>query len=47
MRPSWDVKWRHPSDWRFSRADAAAIRSRLRPGSEGTVAALVGAAGRR
>lgn len=45
MRASWDVKWRHPSEWRFSRDDAAAIRSRLRPGYEGDVAAFVSAAG--
>jgi hypothetical protein len=45
MRASWNVKWPHPSDWRFSRADAAAIRSRLRPGYEGDVAAFVSAAG--
>ena len=45
MRASWDVRWRHPSEWRFSRDDAAAIRSRLRPGYEGDVAAFVSAAG--
>ena len=45
MRASWDVKWRHPSEWRFSRDDAAAIRSKMRPGYEGEVAAFVTAAG--
>jgi hypothetical protein len=44
MRASWNVKWPHPADWKFSRQDAAAIRSRLRPGYEGDVAAFVSAA---
>lgn len=45
MRASWDVRWPHPSEWRFSREDAAAIRSRMRPGYEGEVASFVSAAG--
>jgi hypothetical protein len=45
MRASWDVRWPHPSEWRFSAADAAAMRSRLRPGHEGDVASFVSAAG--
>ena len=45
MRASWDVRWPHPSDWKFSREDAAAIRSRMRPGYEGEVASFVNAAG--
>lgn len=45
MRAAWNVRWPHSSDWRFSRSDAAAIRSRMRPGYEGDIAAFVSAAG--
>ncbi len=38
MRASWDLKFPHPSEWQFTREDAAKIRSRWLASSEGVVA---------
>ena len=38
MQAKWDLRVPHPTEWRFTSADAAKIRSRLLPRSEGDVA---------
>jgi hypothetical protein len=39
MQASWDLRRPHPSEWRFTRQDAARIRSGLLARREGVVAA--------
>ena len=38
MRAAWNLKVPHPSEWQFTTADAAKIRSRMLASSEGLVA---------
>ncbi len=38
MQPSWNLRLRQPSEWRFTRQDAAKMRRRLLGTSEGVVA---------
>jgi hypothetical protein len=40
MQAKWDLRRLHLTDWQFTSADAAKIRSRLLPDLEGEVAAV-------
>jgi hypothetical protein len=46
MRPTWDIKRPHLSEWRFSREDAATIRGRMTVKREAMFAAIVAAGSR-
>jgi hypothetical protein len=46
MRPTWDIKLPHPSEWRFSRDDVATIRGRMEAKREAVFAAIVAAGSR-
>jgi hypothetical protein len=46
MRPTWDIKLPHPSEWQFSQKDASTIRGRMAERREAVFAAIVAAGSR-